>query len=178
MNIYSYFPKKAHKEIFTASQDEKLLVFSGVGNVSAKGYLVRSYIDFKKFKNIFWLVNDNKEIYEVQNNLQFWTDRPIVELDHLMEGNQDDYRVTETIIGISDDESRFYIINHKDTHLILPTHKELLEQGVLITDRQDVQAVEFFNQLIQMGYHPSADIVLKKGEYRRSGGVIKVFPTN
>ena len=178
MNIYSFFPKEAHRNIFDANTNNEPLVLSGVGNISAKSYLVSDFTDYKKHKNVFWLVNDNKEIYEVKNNLTFWADRPIVSLDHLLEGNQDDYRVTETIIGLYDNIPRIYLLNYKDIHLTLPTFQELAEQGVVISKGQDVRAVEFFNHLINMGYHPSADVVLNKGEYRRSGGVINVFPPN
>ncbi len=178
MNIYSYFPKEVHKEIFDACRRDEPLVISGVGNITAKSYMIADFVQRRKFKNIVWLVNDNKEIYEVRNNLPFWTDHPIHCLDHLLEGNRDDYRVTETIIGLHDSKSQFYLLDQKDAALPLPTYQELVERGVVISINQEVHVVEFFNHLIQMGYQPSADVVLGKGEYRRSGGVVNVFPPN
>jgi len=178
MNIFSHFPNEVHNKIFDASPIGKPLVISGMGNISAKSYLVGTYINYKKFKNILWLVNDNKDIYDVKNNLSFWTNRPIISLDHLLEGARDDYRITETIIGLYDGLPRVYLLNYKDIHLTLPTFQELAEQGVVINRGQDIHIVEFFNKLIQMGYHPSADIIINKGEYRRSGGVVNVFPPN
>jgi transcription-repair coupling factor (superfamily II helicase) len=176
MNIYSYFPKGAHRNIFDANEAVKPLVISGMGNISAKSYLVSDYVNYKKFKNVFWLVNDNRDIYDVKNNLLFWTDRQVVSLDHLLEDNKDDYRVTETIIGLNDSTPRIYLLNYKDINVKLPTYQELAEQGVVISSGEEVRVVEFFNKLINMGYHPSADVTLNKGEYRRSGGVINVFP--
>ena len=176
MNIYSYFPKEAHRNIFDASEKNRSLILSGVGNISAKSYIVSNFVDYKKYRNVFWLVNDNKDIYDVKNNLSFWTDRQIVGLDHLLEKDKDDYRITETIIGLNDNTSRVYLLNYKDIKLTLPTYQELAEQGVVISKGQDVHVVEFFNHLINMGYHQSADVVLNKGEYRRSGGVVNVFP--
>ncbi len=178
MNIYSHFPKGGHRDIFETVQPDKPLVISGMGNISAKSYFISDYIEANKPKNIFWLVNDNKDIYDLKNNISFWTDRPIVALDRLQKDNQDDYRLTETIIGLHDTKPRIYLLSYKDIDTQLPTYQELVEQGVVITEGQDVRTVEFFNQLIQMGYQPSSDIILKKGEYRRSGGVVNVFPPN
>ena len=178
MNIYSYFPKEAHHKIFDATKPNEPLVISGMGNISSKSYLISDYISSKKFKNVFWLVNDNKDIYEVKNNLPFWVDQPVIGLDNLLEEGQEDYRVTETIIGLYDKQPKIYLLNYKDIHLTLPTYQELAEQGVVVSKGQEMRVVEFFNQLIQMGYQPSADIMLKKGEYRRSGGVVNIFPPN
>lgn len=175
MNIYSYFPKDCHKSLFQ-SDDKGGLIFSGVGNITAKSYLVVDYAHYKKSKNIFWLVNDNKEIYEVKNNLPFWTDRPIAALDHLFTHHQDDYRITETVINLQDQKTRFYLLGSQDAHVKFPSYREVKEQGVVIKRNEEIQVVEFFNQLIRLGYQPGVDVILKKGEYRRSGGVINVFP--
>jgi len=164
--------------MFDATQPSEPLVISGVGNISAKGYLVSDYIEEKKKRNIFWLVNDNKDIYELKNNLPFWTNHPIVCLDHLMDENGNDYRITETVIGLNDEKPRIYLLNYKDVDITLPTYQGLVEQGVVITKNQEIRTVEFFNRLVQLGYQPSSDIMLKKGEYRRSGGVVNVFPPN
>ncbi|MBI5421655.1 transcription-repair coupling factor [Candidatus Peregrinibacteria bacterium] len=178
MNIHSYFPKKGHSDIFSTLKPGEPLVISGVGNISAKGYLMSDYLRNVKNRNILWLVNETPEIYELKNNLPFWTDMPIVALDHLLDEGERDCRLTETVIGLSDKTPRIYLLNHKDVGLALPTHKELVEQGVLLVKDQEIRTVDFFNRLIQMGYQPSSDILLKKGEYRRSGGVVNVFPPN
>lgn len=176
VNIYSYFPKGVHDSIFDATPVNQPLVISGVGNITAKSYLVSDYAEQKKFKNVFWLVNDNKTIYEVKNNLPFWTKRTGIALDHLLEGSQKDYRITETVIGLHDKESRVYLLNYKDIDLSIPTYEELVQLGVVIVKDQEMRTVEFFNQLIQLGYQLSSDVILNKGEYRRSGGVLNVFP--
>ncbi len=178
MNIYSHFPSRAHREIFDTLQPEQPLVISGAGNISAKGYLVSDYIDLKKPRNIFWLTNDNKDIYDIRNNMPFWSPHPITPLDKLRQEDRDDYRITETIINIQQPQPRFYLLSYKDVGIHLPAFHELVEQGVVIASGQEIRTVDFFNQLIQMGYQPSADIILKKGEYRRSGGVVNVFPPN
>ena len=178
MNIYSYFPKSIHRDIFSILEPKTPLVISGVSNTSAKSYLIGDLLQTKKFQNIYWVVNENKEIYDVQNNIPFWCDKPVVALDNLLTKNQDDYRITETITGIHGKQAKIYLISGKDTQLPMPTHKEIIEAGVVIKKGQDIRTVDFFNQLIKMGYQPSADIILNKGEYRRSGGVVNVYPPN
>jgi hypothetical protein len=61
VNLYSNFPKRGHHDIFTAAQPDQPLVISGVGNSSAKGYVVSDYLHQNKMRNILWLVNDNKD---------------------------------------------------------------------------------------------------------------------
>ncbi len=178
VNIHSYFPKKGHSDIFSTLKPNEPLVISGVGNISAKGYLVSDYLANVKNRNILWLVNNTAEIYELKNNLSFWTDSPIVALDHLLEGGGGDCRLTEAVIGLSGKKPMIYLLTYDDIGLALPTYKELVEQGVLLVKDQEIRTVEFFNRLIQMGYQPSSDIILKKGEYRRSGGVVNVYPPN
>lgn len=179
MNLYPYFPSKLHQDVFKSHDlDHEPLVISGVGNITAKSYLIADLVKQKKVRNVFWLTNDNKNIYDLKNNLPFWTPQSVVGLDHLMSSNQEDYRVTETIIGLNSKETHFYLLNYKDVGVKLPTFEELSESGLFISIDQEVQLVEFFNQLIQLGYQPGSDVVLSKGEYRRSGGIVNVFPPN
>jgi len=57
VNLYSHFPKKGHQTMFDATQPSEPLVISGVGNISAKGYVVSDFIEMKKKRNIFFLNN-------------------------------------------------------------------------------------------------------------------------
>ncbi|PIZ71172.1 transcription-repair coupling factor [Candidatus Peregrinibacteria bacterium CG_4_10_14_0_2_um_filter_43_11] len=178
MNLYPYFPNGLHRDVFVGLTSGAPLVLSGVGSTAAKGFLLADLVNEKEVNNIFWLVNDNKDIYELRNNLSFWTDRPVVALDNLFSTLVDDYRITETITSIHDEKGRVYLINYKDVNLPLPTYQDITESGVVIESGQEIRPVEFFNQLIHMGYRLGTDVVLNRGEYRRSGGVINIFPPN
>lgn len=178
MNLFRYFPPGLHRDIFTLPSSDCPLILSGVSNVTAKGFLVKNYVKTKKFKNVFWLVNDNKDIYELRNHLPFWTDRKITALDHLFTDAAEDHRITEMVMGMHEGDPRFYLLNYKDVLMSLPTYDEILERGVVITRGEEIRMVDFYNQLIQMGYRPGMDVTLNKGEYRRSGGVLDVAPPN
>ncbi len=176
MNIYSYFPTGLHKELDAGASANEPLVVSGVNNSSAKTFLISDYVQGKKFRNIFWVSADDNIIYEIKNNFPFWRDGAVVPMDHLMQEDQDDYRITEAINAIHNETNRVYLLNQKDMQLPLPTYDELKAQGVVVNKDDDINIVEFFNRLIGLGYQPSADVILSKGEYRRSGGVVNVFP--
>ncbi len=178
MNISQFFPLNFHKQEFAKLTPKSPLVLSGVSNITSKCYLISSLKKQKGIKNIFWITNNNKEIYEIQNNLPFWIEDPIVALDNLTSENKEDYRLTEMIAGLNEKKDRVYLINRKDAQIPIPTYEEIKEAGVVINKGEDVRVVEFFNQLIRMGYYPSVDLTLKKGECRRSGGVINIFPPN
>ena len=178
MNLYPYFPKLVHRDIFSTLTPKLPLVISGVSNITAKSYMIGDLLETQKFKNIFWVVNDNKEIYDTQNNLPFWTDTEIVALDNLLANNQDDHRITETIANIHEKEKKIYLINSKDVNQAMTTYQEIKEAGMLIQNGEEIRTVDFFNKLNQMGYKPSADLTLHKGEYSRSGGVVNIYPPN
>jgi len=178
MNISSFLPQKVHHDIFSALKPGSPLVISGVGNTTAKCYLIGALIKEKKINNVFWVTNKNKDIYDIENNIPFWNDNSVTALDNLLMENQEDYRITETIAKINEQSNRFYLINHEDLKTPMPTYAEIIEAGVVVEKGQDMRTVEFFNKLIQMGYQPSMDVTLHKGEYRRSGGVVNIFPPN
>ena len=178
MNISQFFPLDVHKQEFARLTPKSPLVLSGVSNITSKCYLMTALKKQKGIKNIFWVTNDNKEIYEVQNNLPFWIDDQVVALDDLTSEEKEDYRLTEIIAGLKEKKDRIYLINRKDSQIPIPSYEEVKEAGVVMEKGRDISIVEFFNQLIKLGYYPSADVTLKKGECRRSGGVINIFPPN
>ncbi|MBU0577401.1 transcription-repair coupling factor [Patescibacteria group bacterium] len=178
MNISSYFPQSVHRDIFNALKPNTPLVISGVSNTTAKSYLIGALIKAKKINNIFWITNGNKDIYDIEKNIPFWCDNSVIALDNLLTESRDDYRITETISKIHEKKNKFYLVSNKDIHLPMPTYEEIVESGVVVEMGQDMRTVEFFNKLIQMGYQPSMDVALHKGEYRRSGGVVNVYPPN
>lgn len=178
MNISHFFPLDTHQKEFASLDLGKPLVLSGVSNITSKCYLATALKKQRQFKNIFWITNDNKEIYDVQNNIPFWLSQPILTLDNLSSGGQQDYRFTETIAKLAEPGDKIYLINKADLNIPIPTYQDVREAGLYIKKKQDIRVVEFFNELIKMGYYPSVDITLKKGECRRSGGVIDVFSPN
>jgi len=178
MNIYSYFPQSVHKDIFNTLTPNKPLVISGVSNMTAKTYLVGDLINEKKFENVLWLTNNNKDIYDIKNNIPFWSSKKPLALDNLSPEDQEDYRITETIASFHSNGKKIYILDKKDLTFPMPTFTEIEEAGVLIKKGQDMRIVEFFNQLIHMGYTPSTDVTLNKGECRRAGGVVNIFAPN
>ena len=178
MNISQFFPLDIHKQEFAKLTPKSPLVLSGVSNITSKCYLMTALKKQKKFKNIFWITNDNREIYEIRNNLPYWLDDPIITLDDLTSEEKEDYRLTEIIAGLKEKKERIYLINQKNAQIPIPTYEEVKEAGVVMEKGREISVVEFFNKLIKLGYYPSADVTLKKGECRRSGGVINIFPPN
>ena len=175
MNVSHFFPLDIHKQEFSQLDTKRPLVLSGVSNITSKCYLLKALKKQKKFRNIFWVTNDNKAIYEVKNNLGFWVDEPIIALDEINSEDQEDYRLTEIVAGLAGKKDHIYLVNKKDAEFPIPTFEEVKEAGVVVEKGEEFSVVDFFNQLIKMGYYPSADVTLKKGECRRSGGVINVF---
>ena len=161
MNISHFFPLDIHKKEFSLLDGKTPLVLSGVSNVTSKCYLVTALKKQRKFRNIFWITNDNKEIYEVKNNLPFWLEAPAVALDNFAPEMKDDYRLTEIIAGLAEGGEKTYLIAKKDTQIPIPSYQQVREGALRIQKGEDMRVVEFFNELIKMGYYPSADLILK-----------------
>lgn len=178
MNISHFFPLDIHSNEFSQLTLKQPLVLSGVSNITSKCYLVAALKKQKKFKNVFWITNENKEIYEVKNNLPFWMEAPPIALDDLDLNEKGDYRLTEIVAGLAEGGDHVYLINKKDAQLPIPSYQDVKEASLPLKKGDDMRVVEFFNELIKMGYYPSADVTLKKGECRRAGGVINLFPPN
>jgi transcription-repair coupling factor (superfamily II helicase) len=178
VNLYSFFPKGAHLNVFEGAKADNVLTLSGVNNATAKAYVLADYLENHKVNNVFWLFPADQDIHEVQNCLPFWTKYTSMGLDHFMDTEVDDYRMTEALYTIHNGKHKIYLMGFKDSLRLAPTYEELMEAGILIHQNQDLHVVDFFNQLIQMGYQPCSDVILRKGEYRRSGGVVNVFPPN
>ena len=178
MNIQSFFPKNLNSNFIKTLEPNKPLVLSGVGNITAKCYLIADLLKEKKVKNIFWVVDDNKTIYDVQKNIPFWFDHPITSLDNLFSDTNNDYRLTEIVTNLHNEDSRVYLITYKNLQLPIPSYEEIKQNGTVIKKGQEIRIVEFFNRLLNMGYQSSSDILLNKGECRRSGGVVNIYPPN
>lgn len=180
MDLYSLFSRDLHRALFEQGKKDAVLILSGANNMSAKAFLANDFASFLTARNIFWILPGNKEIYEIKNVLPFWTQKNVFSLDQLINTEaKGNYRVTEFLARFKENKgSTIYLVNQEDVCKPLPTSQEIFEEGVLVKQGQDMRAVEFFNQLIRMGYQPGADVILNKGQYRRAGGVINIFPAN
>lgn len=178
MNIRPYFPQSVHDALFKMFNKDQSLVFSGISNNSAKGYLLSDLLNQHQTENVFWVLDSDKEIYDLHHHLVFWLDWEVICLDDLSGQEGETYKINELVVSLKLKKKRIYLINKKDLDAPLPSYEGIEEGGILLQKDQELRTVEFFNRLIHMGYQPSADLTLKKGECRRSGGVINVYPLN
>ncbi len=176
MKIRPFFPHSVHSALLQSLRKGKPLVLSGMGNNGAKSYFLSELLESREIEDVFWILNDNKEIYDLHHHLVFWAQKPVVCLDGL--SAETGGKINELVASLNQGKGKIYLISKADIHLPLPAFRDIVEAGILIEKGQDLRVVEFFNRLIQIGYQPSADISLQKGECRRSGGVINVYPLN
>jgi len=178
VNIQSFFPKNLNSKFLKTLKLNKPLILSGVSNTTAKCYLIADLLKEKNVKNIFWVVDNDKAIYDIQKNIPFWFDYPVTSLDNILNSDDGDYRLTEIVSNLHNGDNRVYLTTYKNLHLSIPSYNEVKQNGVVIQNNQEIRIVEIFNKFIQMGYQPSSDILLNKGECRRSGGVLNIYPPN
>lgn len=57
-----------------------------------------------------------------------------------------------------------------------PSLEQLADLQMIVKKGDHISPIELFNQLIGMGFDLSPDVSLRKGQYRRSGDIIDVFP--
>lgn len=59
---------------------------------------------------------------------------------------------------------------------MFPRQEHLLKEQLLLKKNEEVDPLRLFNRLATIGFDVSPDVSLQKGQYRRSGDIIDIFP--
>ncbi len=174
-----FFGERGRK-IFSESPT---ITISGVPNISSKLFLLQKLLDLSpKTQNILFVMEEKNELHEgvtlaplfiqdTKRNIRFWS-LPFSEEREREKGEW----ALETLK--KDQERRNVFFCTKEDALEFFPDPERIEEGkfVIGKKRGKLSAMNIFNRLIEMGYSLTYDVFLQKGEYRRSGNIIDVFP--
>lgn len=159
--------------------------FSGLANASAKlallAYLTDHAPALSGARNILILSHERSETLELGALARLFFDdqRYLFHTLPLKEG-QDEARV-EWMVDFAKAKSltkkNIFLLSEVDAlQGGFPSPEQLFAEQLVIQKGERVDLLELFNRLINMGFEVSPDVSLTKGQYRRSGDVIDVFP--
>lgn len=129
------------------------------------------------------ILHENSEALEFQSliPLFFNTDKYNIKTLPHVDNARDETKV-EWLISLAQSETsegKKNIFLLSETEAIadcFPQIDQLAKQQILIKKGEKISPIDLFNQLIAIGYEASPDVSLTKGQYRRSGDIIDVFP--
>lgn len=174
-------------QVIEQFQDQGYSSISGAGNTSSKCFLVADLMrEVKDLKQVLWITSEHQHQDNTARDLGMWGDAPV----HKFELEENPMRDSEIIranrvrvmeflsMAMDTARSTFFVVNYKDLFRTFPD-KEVVQRGVMkISKKQTIDAVDFFEGLINIGYEVAMDPFVEKGEYYRHGDLLTLWPVN
>ncbi len=142
--------------------------------------------EVKDLHHVLWLTSEHQHQENTARDLSMWGDAPVFRFE-LEENPMRDseiahtnkVRLMEFVAAVMDtSRSQFFVVGYKDLFRQYPA-KDVVARGILrIQKKQSIDPVEFFEQLINVGYEVSMDPFVEKGEYYRHGDLLTLWPVN
>lgn len=136
---------------------------------------------YRDVKNIVFIPHESSEIHEIKGYASLFLDPEKYRIFSLPLRDARDEAKVEWVIALAQSKG----FSGKNIFLLPETDAlsegfplaEKIARHQLIIQKEDVfEPLHLFNRLISMGFEVSPDVTLQKGQYRRSGDVIDVFP--
>lgn len=180
MFLGDIFPKIDLSFIQEKLLKERKLTLSGVSNKTAKTFLFKNIFNKNPKKRRFiWILNNKNDVVDLYNTISLFLDEENWQINILPEKeNEKEVKKTEWIISFQEKlkKNQVFILSQKELLEDFPDIKKLQEEKIEIYKGDKINLLRTFNNLIEVGYEASQDVVLQKGQHRRSGDVLDIFP--
>ncbi|MBI5414668.1 transcription-repair coupling factor [Candidatus Peregrinibacteria bacterium] len=164
-------------------QENKKLTVSGVPNISSKLFLFENLLkSHPKTRNILFVTDGKNDLHETASLAPYFLsgNGKYIDFSTLSFSEERGQEKSEWVLKAlqKDEEERIHVFfcTKEDALEFFPNPKTMEEEKVILKEGQKISAMQIFNRLIKMGYSLTSDIFLQKGEYRRSGNVLDIFP--
>jgi len=184
-NAISVFPDKINKDFLELFNKHKQSIFSGLGNISSKSFIISDFARNIDSKNLLWIVNNVNEKNTLKRMLSFWTDIQI--LDFFIEENSfNDKKIHRNNLGkiinlisqLNEPKKQIIIATYQDILINTPKKEDIENNKFNIQVKEKISLVEIFENLIDINLNTAKDAFIKQGEYYCQGNLVKVFPYN
>lgn len=165
---------------------EEKTFFSGVLNSSSKLSLISFFLEKSKVfagtKNILFILKDSTELMEFAGIIDVFIDKKKYNIFSLNKKDIYNELKIEWVIEVTkknDKSSKKNIFLMSEAEIEsekFPNINDLIKEQITIKKGDKITPVDLFNKLIKMNFDLSQDSNLKKGQYRRSGDIIDIFP--
>ncbi len=186
-HLITLFPHGQNLQVIEQFQEQGYSSVSGSGNTSSKAFLVADLMrEVPDLKHILWLTSEHQHRENTARDLGLWGDVPVYTFEEEENGMRDSglmrinqiRRMEFLSLAMDKERARFFVIEYPDLFKNYPD-PEAIERGVLRLKKKDtIDPVEFFERLIGVGYEIAMDDYVEKGQYRRHGDSLLLWPVN
>lgn len=186
-HLITLFPKGQNLRVLEQFDQHGFSSISGGGNTSSKAFLVADIMrENKDLHNVLWICSDFQTKEHAARSISLWGDTRVYDFNFEENPIRDKEIASRNkmhvmeMMSIIKDEKRasFFIVTYQDLFRDYP-NMSLLNEGMLeIKPGDEMDAVEFFEKIINMGYEVSMDAFVEKGEYFRQGDQLILWPVN
>lgn len=186
-NLIHFFPTVQNQRVLDLLDSQKNSSLSGAGNYSSKVFVFSDVIrKLSQFKTVLWIVTDHTELENVVRSLRLWSDIPVhgFDVESVEAGNvrqverQNRLKMIEMTARLHSKERKVVVAPYTSLMVNFPDYTEMTEGKFRMKIGEDINPMQFFEQLIEKGYEVCADQRLEKGTYHRSGDLLSIFPVN
>jgi len=166
---------------------QKSSSLSGAGNYSSKVFLFSDvFRKLPQFKTVLWIVTDHTELEHTVRSLKLWNDIEVFGFEHEVSdaGNvraiekNNKLKMIEMVARLHSKERKIIVAPYTSLMINFPDYHEMVEGKFHLKVGEEINPMQFFEELIEKGYEVCSDQYLEKGTYHRSGDVLSIFPVN
>lgn len=191
-NIISFFPKEGLAESTDLFRSLKNITYSGAGNSSSKAVVVSDVLRDKSIEagSVLWVVSGSDEQNAVKKAMDLWSDRPVftyskkLDEERLTYATTSDYEkecrreLVEFALRVSLNKKAAFVVNFHSLLQNFPDVDSLGRKKVSIKVSEEIDSVNFIEDIVSIGYEVTDSKILKKGEYYRVGDSLYIYPIN
>src|SRR6185295_4789437 len=173
------FSKTPGAEIF---REQRRLTVSGLPNISAKLFFLQKILEAEPgICNILLVLPEKNELHETMALAPYFLSHLPPESLHVLSFSEGRGREkVEWILSLQDmspqNTRNIFFCTEADAAEYFPDPEFLKNESLLLECGQKISALQLFHKLVELGYSLTSDLFLQKGEYRRSGNVVDLFP--
>ncbi len=186
-NLIRFFPTTQNNRVLDLLDGQKSATLSGAGNYSSKVFVFSDVIrKLPEFKTVLWIVTDHTELEHTVRSLKLWSDIDVYPFDHESSnaGNvreaerKNRMKMIEMVAKLHNKEKKVVVATYTSLMVNFPDYQEMVAGKFHLKKGQDINPMQFFEELIEKGYEVCGDLFLEKGTYHRSGDILSIFPVN
>src|SRR5579883_2983870 len=186
-NLIRYFPTVQNSRVLDLLDNQKSATLSGAGNYSSKVFVFSDIIrKLPQFKTVLWIVTDYAELEHVTRSLKLWSDLEVYPFDYEPSaagnvrevGKKNRMIVVGMVARLHSKEKKVVVAPYTSLMANFPDYHEMVQGKFQLKVGEEINPLQFFEQLIEKGYAVCDDQHLEKGTYFRNGDVLSIFPIN
>jgi transcription-repair coupling factor len=186
-HLITLFPHGQNIEVIEQFNRQGYTSVSGGGNNASKAFLIADIArEAEGLHNVLWICSDYQGKEHAARSASLWGDTQVHDFDQEDNPIHDKkidrankVRMMEFVSLVMDEgRQAFYTVTYEDLFLPCPSEVEIRNKIKTVKKGDEIDAVDFFEGLIDLGYEAAMDAYVEKGEYYRHGDAMTIWPVN